>query len=477
MNTKRLFKLLLVSLGTSLFASCSDEKEELPCILPENNDGYISPAVPQGDIWIEATASRTEPFLGAGYDIMGSYIDNNSVKEPVLDLNKADIRSRSYTSGTMNIFTGRDITEFLQSINTSKNFAVPAENKDDLLCTATITGLMRFKELYDYSTQYTFVYNDLGASMSTKQLVSPKNQDWSSLLTDDFRKALELLSPEDIMTRYGTHILVEVQLGYTIKTLYCSIVADNESNLLNTARTGMYARRSTVYKSPNIPDTYPEKDVKKNYGGTIAISFQGGDFKRLPSINLTKDKREIIGGPMDISPWIQSAIEENCALTTLTENDLIPIYDVIADPVKKQLIKEAVIAHIKSHQPSIQQTAPIFQASDGNYHRYYTSYKELTAKADICQGVIGSVFIRHEPGTVPLYLSSDGENHRLSLEPTSNGAGKVIGYVYEKASDELNCIYEISDGKNFAYTTEEKDAYGDRSTWKPTGKSFYTKKV
>ena len=108
---------------------------------------------------------------------------------------------------------------------------------------------------------------------------------------------------------------------------------------------------------------------------------------------------------------------------------------------------------------------------------YYTSYKELTAKADICQGVIGSVFVRHEPGTVPLYLSSDGKNHRLTLEPAPNGDGTIIGYVYEKKSDDLNCIYEISDGKNFAYTTEEKDTYGNKGTWKPTGLSFYTKKV
>lgn len=477
MNTKKLFNLLLVSFGTLVFISCSD-KEDLPDTPPEEtNDSYISPAVPQGIIWTEATASRTEPFLGAGYDIMGSYTDNNSVKAPVLNLSKANIRSKSYTSGTMNTFTGRNITEFLQSIKTSENFDVPTENKDDLLCTATITGFECFKDPYSYSTQYTFMYNDVGASMSIRQLVSPKNHDWSSLLTDDFQEALEWLSPEDIMDLFGTHVLVEVQLGYTVKTLYCSVVADNEPDLLKTASKGMYARRSTIYKSPNIPNTYPEKDAKKNYGGTIAISFQGGDFKRYPSINLTTDKREVIGSPVDISPWIQSANEKNCALTTLTGKDLIPIYNVISDPIKKQQIKEAVIAHIKKHQLSLQQTAPIFQASDGHYHRYYTSYKELTAKADICQGVIGSVFVRHEPGTVPLYLSSDGKNHRLTLEPAPNGGGTIIGYVYEKESDDLNCIYEISDGKNFAYTTEKKNAYGDKGTWKPTGLSFYTKKV
>lgn len=96
------------------------------------------------------------------------------------------------------------------------------------------------------------------------------------------------------------------------------------------------------------------------------MSLQGADSKVF---------NQLTGNPMDISPWIQSANEKNRALTTLTGEDLIPIYEVIADPIKKQQIKEAVIAHIKRHQLSLQQTAPIFQASDGYYHRYYTSIR------------------------------------------------------------------------------------------------------
>lgn len=91
--------------------------------------------------------------------------------------------------------------------------------------------------------------------------------------------------------------------------------------------------------------------------------------------------------------------------------------------------------------------------------------------------MVGSVFIRYEPGTVSLYLSSNGESHRLTLESASSGGGTIIGYVYEEESDDLNCIYEISDRKSFAYTTEKKDAYGDRGIWKPTDPPFYTKEV
>ena len=69
--------------------------------------------------------SLTQPFLGAGYDIMGSYIDNNSVKEPVLDLSKIDnerISNLVGSSGVGDSFIGRDMKEFLRSITEYKKF-------------------------------------------------------------------------------------------------------------------------------------------------------------------------------------------------------------------------------------------------------------------------------------------------------------------------------------------------------------------
>lgn len=62
------------------------------------------------------------------------------------------------------------------------------------------------------------------------------------------------------------------------------------------------------------------------------MSLQGADYKVFD---------QLTGDPMDISPWIQSANEKNRALTTLTGEDLIPIYEVIADPIKKQQIKRS----------------------------------------------------------------------------------------------------------------------------------------
>lgn len=474
MKTKNLTEKLLLTFCAFMIVSCSDQEgsPESPDG-PDVNDTYISPTVPQGHITVQALQTHTGHYLGAGYDIMGDYASNSSVKEPVLDLNKIDpdwITTIQGSSGEADSFIGRNVKDFLQSINEYKGFVVPAENKGDLLFTATITAHDDFDKPYDYSSQYTFAYEGSGAKIAIQRLLtlSPK---WSSWLSDEFRQDLEESSPEAIIERFGTHVLKNAYLGYSIRTLYRSVVADNEPELLRTAITGMGARQKTIYKTPNVTITYPEDIVKKNHGGTIVVSFQGGDNKTLPHIQLTPN--EVIGDPMNITPWARSCNNETYALTTLSGQDLIPIYDVVTDPTKKQQIKEAVVAYIKARQLPLQNTAPIFQASNGKYHRYYTSYKELSERSDDCQGVIGSVFVRREPDTVPLYI----KNHRLSLVSEPNGSETIIGYVYEKPSNDLDCIYEISDGKSFAYTTEQKNAYGGKGTWKLTGNYFYTKKV
>lgn len=127
MSTKTLFKLLW-HLSSHPYSQVAVTKKNYLTLPPEEtNDSYISPAVPQGNSWPEAAMSLTQPFLGVGYDIMGSYIDNNSVKEPVLDLSKIDnerISNLVGSSGVGDSFIGRDMKEFLRSITKYKKFVV-----------------------------------------------------------------------------------------------------------------------------------------------------------------------------------------------------------------------------------------------------------------------------------------------------------------------------------------------------------------
>lgn len=451
-------------------------------------DTYLSPAIPQGKIMIMGTSGTRTDYLGAGYDVMGSFLDNRSVKSQILDVDKIpedEISSIRLLGNYGESYEGENAEEFLRSIMKKNDFTMPLENKDDLLFTGTFTGNeLFFKNPYDYSTQYTFVAAHGKFEEMRSQLVPMKPAHMMRYLTGHFIEEIEHGTPRSLIELYGTHVLTQVYVGYGIRQLYCPIVATDKEQAILYADEGMTARANTIYKQENVQIGFDKEKADKNFGGAILVEFAGGDFSALPRLQLLPN--EVIGDPMNITAWHKSKNPANWTLVTLKGDGLLPIYELIADPVKKQQVKDAVSAHIKENQLKVLQTAPIIQAWSGKHHRYFTSFEEFKEKAGkeyTCEGVIASVFLKPQDKTIPLYLFSDGKNDRLSTAENPKNDNKamaykgIFGYVYKEYSgNECNVLYEIWNGQDYAYTSEKKEAYGEKNRWKLTGKEFYTGK-
>lgn len=495
MKLKLIYKLILLSLLSFSLVGCNDndnlpEKDKDKDKLPDESvkfDPYLSPSAPQGKILITGSDKRHNPFLGAGYDIMGDYLCSSSVKSVVLDISKMsddEITTFRMLSSYSKNYEGTTAKEMLQSIAEKNNFEVPRENRGNLFFTGTITGELYFNKPYEYSSQYTFLceQSDFTDIRSRINLLTAKHL--LPYLSENFKEDLEYSPPEDIVEMYGTHVLTTVYLGRRIRTLYRSVVEDEGDNSIIAAKAGLEDRRSTIYKIPNVNYHPSEELVKKNIGGTIIVDFYGGDFKKLPHIQLLPN--EVIGEPMNIEPWLASLNESNYALTTLDGDNMIPIYDLVADPIKKQQIKEAVSTHIRAKQLDDLETTPIFQQWNGKQNRYFASYQDFKNRSEdssTLDGAIGSLLLKQYPGTIPLYLYSNGKNERFSLKAELTDRGDmeyqgIAGYVYkEYQSNSFNVVYEITNGHSFAYTTESKETYGEKGTWKKTGNEFYSKKI
>lgn len=483
---KNLFGILLLSLLAVCLTGCNDDKN-LPDI-PETNDTYQNPTVPQGQISVISHSIHTKSYLGAGYDIMGDYLSNSSVKGLVLDLNKIpedEIDAIRLLSSYSKDYEGHNVKEFLQSILSKNDFSVPRENTGDLLFTGTIKDIKGFTDPYEFSTQYTFICDQHDATDVRQRIFFINAVKLIPYLTDDFKQDSENFTPKKLIEKYGTHVMTTVYLGFRIRTIYRTVVADEGVSAFSAAYNGLGSRRKTIYKIPEIEINYPESEVLKNNGGKIIVEFNGGDENELPPIILTPN--QVIGEPMSIKKWATSMNSSNYALTTLSGDDIIPIYDLITDATKKQQLKEAVNAHIKANQLTTLQTAPLFQVWNGKQYRYFTSYKELINNVDktyACKGAIGSVFVDQQRGTTPLYSYTNEKNDRLSTERLSDTEDTkdmkyngILGYVYGEYNTNLDTIYEIWNGKDYAYTLENKESYGEKGSWKQTGKKFYTKKI
>lgn len=473
-------KITVLLLVACIFAACSSD-DQIKTEKPKETDSYFSPQTPLGKVIVVRYNMRPSPYLGAGYDIMGDYLNIRSVKEAVLDMNKVPekhIHVFSTRSSFANSFEGINAMEFLKSIMWKGDFVVPIENKDDLLFTKTVSDSEWLGDSYGYSSQYQFsceqmIFTDIRQSINALQIpfLLP-------YLSDEFVRALKSFSVDELVETFGTHVIINANLGFRIKNSYKAVIADNYEGSMALSY-GSRSRAATIYKTKNS-GTSPEKEIAKNNGGSIKVVFNGGDPRTLPPLILSPN--EVLGNPMDIEKWIASYDGSNYALTTLKSDDVLPIYDFITDPLKRQQVKEAVSAHIKANQISMLKTVPLFQAWNGNAHRYFTSYKELINSGCECKGAIGTLFVEPQPDMVPLYCYTNGENDRLSIEYPITVEGMkyvgIIGYVNEKyTSNIFDEIYEIWNGKEYAYTTEDEKSYGEKDSWTKTGKTFFIRKI
>lgn len=451
---------------------------------------YVSPTPPKGKVVLIYPNTPTFSYLGRGYDATEAYLSDAAVRCSIIDFNKVPqdaVHILSMPSPYRNRYGGKNMEEFLQSINDGKVFEVPESNRKDFLFTGTILNSEIVKEPYDYSTQYAFAGDEFLVAHQRESLLLPMENYLSRYFTDRFKEDLQEMQPQELIDIYGTHLLMEVYLGHRIRTLYRAVVTSPESELLHTAGEGLLARQSEIYKLSGVNITVSDKEVSRNYGGAVVVEFCGGDYTKLPHPVLLPN--ELVNGPMDVTPWRLSVNKENFALVGISNHGLkpVPIYNLIEDPAKQIQVKEAVIQYIKSKQIRQIETAPIIQAFNGKSHRYFTSYSDFETLSDwtyTCHGVIGSVFKKQYPETVPLYLFSDGTNDRLALSeysdiPKGYSLKGTFGFVYKDYVSGLQTIYEITDGTHFAYTTESKKTYGsdEGKRWTPTGKEFYTKKI
>lgn len=86
------------------------------------------------------------------------------------------------------------------------------------------------------------------------------------------------------------------------------------------------------------------------------------------------------------------------------------------------------------------------------------------------EGAICSIYKQQITSTVPLYLYSNGKKQRLSVEllpaDTEWQLEKELGYVYASPVEGAIPLYEAENKNDYCYTTEDKQEYGTKGSWK-----------
>ena len=90
---------------------------------------------------------------------------------------------------------------------------------------------------------------------------------------------------------------------------------------------------------------------------------------------------------------------------------------MIKDATKRKQVKDAIEKYISNQKLSSVSTTPLLQAWNGKNHTYDTSYLDIVTHSNKkYEGAVCSIYKQQRTNTVPLYLYSNGQKQRLSVE-------------------------------------------------------------
>ena len=433
-NALCIFSLLsLMSCGDSPTLTTTPPSNN-PTPGPVETDYYVSPASTEcrtevtGEMW-----HGLESILGCGYDMTGSYMSVASMRGKVIDLDKL----------------GEDRLVVMSA---------PAASSGEILTGTSLPEAGNATSLMSVSWQ-----RKLSGRISSFSYVL------QSALDDDFATHAEYMRAKSLVDRYGTHFFVHANVGLSVKTLYSAYVNADSDAKISLATKGFDAAESALLGKLG-PDLTLTLAGLNNYGASLTKVFNGGD----PELVQYNPETGILG---DCQAWYESGTRDSYALTDISDGDLLPLSEAIFDEELKAEVEAEIKRRIADSQVVEDTTVPLLQNTNGRLYRYVTGYEEsmrLQNEEGLHSfGVLGSLYTKRHEDTLPLYtaIDSDGSQILSLLQPDDNWA--LLGYVKPSRSLNTVSLYEITDGKRYAYTIEAANSYGPRNEWHPTGAVFY----
>jgi hypothetical protein len=322
-------KKILFCLIIALTLSCSKENEtieELP--IPPTTNQFLT--YPTG------TGTSGDPVTGVlGYGYMATgLMDTLSVRSKVLNLSDPYYYSiyPLSSSGPGYFFSGKNYQEFLSP-------------KPNLLGWDGLKGhikkLMELSFETIESTKSYAYYSHVIYSKRGHFYVSSSCPD--NLLTSEFLNDITALSPEQLVNKYGTHVLISVFYGTRFEAVYKGNVSPAENfviqkSMLNRMSQLLGATNGIALGEPSSEYTQSDEEIVFNSLGSAVKIFQ--------TIKVTDNN------PDQIYINQNELYFENVRYQFIDfdiENGIKPLYHFVNDPEKKEILKNYIALYLLQH--------------------------------------------------------------------------------------------------------------------------------
>jgi hypothetical protein len=330
-------KAILVMAVAAVLTSCKKKSEE---IIPEKLAADIELVV-KGTTREKLPlypSSDTYNFLGFGYDATDQFNDLGSVRASVVDVTTY-AGSGSYrvniirgTEGSWKTIQAENAVDLAEKF--SRSFK---ETMGQRLFGNTLaqifpeTSVTDNKYVYGYYSNY-FIW---------KRYVFNYEQAVNNFVTTGFKRDIALLSAQELVHKYGTHVLTGIEMGSKFDVVYqAEATGGNRQAIIMEGLR--YALKRTFGLATGYLDEPNLRNLNANSSAQLYYNAIGGDMNQLKIQTINNRLM------LNITDWRLSTTEDRAQFVGVYDHGLLPLDRFIDDSAKKAEVKSYLEAYFAS---------------------------------------------------------------------------------------------------------------------------------
>lgn len=333
-------RMLVFLVFAGIISSCKKSAPVVPVIPTEEN--FVEPDIDVTVIkpGLEKHGSADYDVLGYGYDETEGHDRIEAVRVPVIDINLLTANfpwlPSIYpgSSGWGDVSLGADAAAFVKDATYGIGKYLPAKS---------VTAY--FPEKDALSKKYVYGSSSYTLTRRTLWIASPGSQ-LKNCVTAAFRKDLTTMDAPALVEKYGTHILTKINVGVKITAIYQAKTTSKDPSA--AVKSGlMYSVKTVLGGLPVFSDD-SGLERRTISSPRMIVEVVGGDVNTVNPI-IVKGTPKVV-----LNDWNKSYTADNAKFVGVVKGDdgtqIIPIYEVVDDPVKRDELKTYIENYLSSKQ-------------------------------------------------------------------------------------------------------------------------------
>lgn len=442
LNLKLLITCSAIAI-TSTFTSC------------KKNDLNIKQSTNPKKLTTQSAGDNVYDLLGYGYDVTGEYASSNSTTYQVVDIAKiAQAEPNRFVTDlnvtqTSESHSGSTAEDYSQQLSYSTGAS---------LTVGAFSGTIdeKFHEFGSLSSKYSYADASLLIKQKRLKFDAPLSLIKSTYLTPVFKSDVNSMTAQQLVTKYGTHVLTDIILGAKLTVYYRSQTTIKDRALSVKAGAEVKGLFNIFGASTHI--TYQDSLINSNFDQTLTYETVGGDGSKGLLLGDMKPLESI--QTINIGNWQSSCTRDNAAFIQLgnSATNLILLSDLIDDPAKSTAVKNYIDQYLANKHVHLSNTLATVK-SNAFYNVFLrlngTNYVSSSAGSGVvnCQFTAAPfekmLFAKQTDGTYTiesnafagLFLRMDG-----SGVPTGPQGGGIVNLQNSVGPYEKFNVIKQSDG-------------------------------